>query len=61
MPKTFIIREDSSGVEVEAFGGEQALQHYKDRLRRGPRAARVDEVQEQVIEYQEYPTFEVIS
>lgn len=47
-------------VEVEAFGGEQALQHYKDRLRRGPRAARVDEVQEQVIEYQEHATFEII-
>jgi len=41
------VRNNVDGtVEVLAMGTEQQLATLKERLRRGPRAARVDEVQE---------------
>ena len=41
------VRNNVDGtVEVLAIGNEQQLATLKERLQRGPRAARVDEVQE---------------
>jgi acylphosphatase len=41
------VRNNFDGtVEVLAAGGEQQLQMLRQKLERGPRAARVDEVQE---------------
>jgi acylphosphatase len=41
------VRNNFDGsVEVLAIGNEQQLQNLRNKLERGPRAARVDEVQE---------------
>lgn len=46
-------------VEVYAAGNEQSLDHLGEQLREGPRAARVDGVDQQDAPLKKYKTFSI--
>ncbi len=55
------VRNDASGVTIEAFGDDTTLSHFIAALRRPPPAARILEVDLTSIEAERPGTFEIVS
>ena len=55
----WVRNRDDSSVEVMATGSREQLRSLRQRLERGPRAARVDQVQEASAPYLEAHSFHI--
>ncbi len=57
--KGYVRNRADGRVEVYAAGAEEALAKLRERLETGPRASRVERLQEQAVPFEQYKYFSI--